>query len=147
MVPASLAMADDKGADLAVVVNKDTPLDNVDLATLAKIFKCEKVKASDSVRFAVAMRESGSPERAAALKQIYQMTDANYQKYFLQATFTGQVQAAPKKLGSVASLKQFVSNTPGAISYMRGSDLDDSVKVVKVDGKAPGEAGYGLKIN
>ena len=36
--------------------------------------------------------------------------------------------------------------SPGAITYLRASDVDPSVKVLKVDGKAPGEAGYPLKI-
>ena len=49
-------------------------------------------------------------------------------------------------LTGVAVAKQFVSVTPGAISYIRASDADDSVKVVKVDGHAPGEAGYALKL-
>jgi hypothetical protein len=39
-----------------------------------------------------------------------------------------------------------VSGTPGAIGYLRGSDVDDSVKILKVDGHAPGDAEYPLKI-
>ena len=74
------------------------------------------------------------------------MEEADYAKYFLQATFTGQVPAAPRTLSGAATAKQFVSVTPGVVGYVRGSDVDDSVKALKVDGKSPGEAGYALKV-
>jgi len=56
------------------------------------------------------------------------------------------VQSAPRAMNGSATAKQYVSVTPGAISYVRSSDTDDSVKVLKVDGKSPGEAGYPLKL-
>ncbi len=143
---AGAANAQDKNADLAIIVGKSSALDTVTTADLAKILKAEKAKGSDGVKFALSVREAGSPERAALLGTVYQMTEAEYTKFFLQATFTGAVQSAPKQVAGAAGAKQFVSGTPGGISCVRGSDADDSVKVVKVDGKLPGEDGYPLKI-
>jgi hypothetical protein len=142
----SAARAQDKNADLAIIVGKSSGLDSVTSAELTKIFKAEKAKGPDGVKFALSARETGSPERAALLGQVYQMTEAEFTKFFLQATFTGAVQSAPKQVAAAAGAKQFVSGTPGGISYVRGSDADDSVKMVKVDGKLPGEDGYPLKI-
>jgi ABC-type phosphate transport system substrate-binding protein len=135
-----------QSGDLAVIVNKNSPLNNVTSEELAKILRGEKAKDANGVRFVLTTREAGSPERAAALAQIYKMGEDDYSKYFLQATFTGQVQAAPRALSGAAVAKQFVSVTPGAISYVRSSDADDSVKILKVDGKSPGEAGYPVTI-
>jgi len=149
MILASLTSsvwAQDKAADLAIVVNSASSLDNVSSADLVKIFKAEKAKSADGTKFVLAVREAGSPERAAALKSIYGMSDSEYEKFFLQATFAGTVQSAPKALGSASSVKQFVAGSPGAICYMRGSDVDSSVKVLKVDGKSPGDADYPIKI-
>ena len=142
----SVARAQDKSADLAIIVGKSSPLENVTTAELAKILKAGKTKGSDGVKFALSMREPGSPERAVVISHLYQMTEAEYTKFFLQATFTGAVQSAPRVVSAAAGARQFVSGTPGAISYVRGSDADDSVKVLKVDGKLPGEDGYPLKI-
>lgn len=141
-----VAKAQDKSTDLAIVVNTSCTMENVTSAELAKIFKAEKAKNIDGAKYAIAMRDAGSAERNAALKGIYQMSDSEYEKFFLQATFAGTVQAAPKALGSAASVKSFVAAAPGGISYMRGSDVDSTVKVLKVDGKSPGDAGYPLKI-
>ncbi len=138
--------AQDKAADLAIIVGKNSALDSVTSEELAKIFRAEKAKSPDGIRFVVTTRETGSPERLAALASIYKMEEADYTKYFLQATFTGQVQAPPRTLSGANTTKQFVTVTPGAIGYLRGSDTDDSVKTLKVDGKSPGEAGYPLKL-
>jgi ABC-type phosphate transport system substrate-binding protein len=138
--------AQDKSGDLAIVVGKARALDSVTLAELTKIFRAEKPKGTDGVRFVILSRDPGSPERAAALADIYSASEDDYAKYFLQATFTGLVQSAPRVVTSPAAVLQFVAITPGAIGYLRASDVDDSVKVLKVDGHAPGEPDYALKI-
>jgi ABC-type phosphate transport system substrate-binding protein len=140
------ALAQDKAGDLAIVVAKNRGLDNVTSDELTKIFRAEKTKGADGLRFVLIAREPGSPERAAALAGIYKASEDDYAKYFLQATFTGLVASAPRPFSSPATLRQFVSGTPGAIGYLRGSDVDDSVKILKVDGHAPGDAEYPLKI-
>jgi hypothetical protein len=38
-----------------------------------------------------------------------------------------------------------ISNVPGAIGYVRVDEVDASVKVIRVDGLAPGDAGYKIK--
>jgi ABC-type phosphate transport system substrate-binding protein len=92
------------------------------------------------------MQDVGRPERDAALAGIYKMGEAEYGDYFVGQTFTGAVKSAPKSWPSAAAVKEYVAATPGAIGYVRASDADDSVKVLKVDGKAPGDADYSLKM-
>jgi hypothetical protein len=140
------ARAQDKAACLAVIVNKASKLDDVSPADLQKYFKAEKTKAPDGVKIVIVMADVGRPERDAALKSIYSMSEAEYNDYFVGQTFTGAVAAAPKSLPSPAAIKQYVAQTPGAIAYIRASDADDSVTVLKVGGKSPGDADYALKM-
>ena len=139
------AVAQDKADHLAIIVNKASGLENVTLADLQKYLKVEKTKDPSGAKLVVTQREPG-PERATLLRDVYKMTDGELSRYFLQATFTGTVAAAPKQIGPGAVAKKFVADTAGAISCVRASEADDSVKVLKVDGKAPGEAGYQLVI-
>ena len=46
----------------------------------------------------------------------------------------------------MGAVRQFLGKVPTGISYMRASEVDDSVKVIKIDGKFPGEADYRLKV-
>jgi hypothetical protein len=41
---------------------------------------------------------------------------------------------------------RFVFNVPGAIGYVRASEVDASVKTLRVDGRLPGDRGYGLEV-
>ena len=137
------AGAQSKAGHLAVIVGRNNALDSVTSAELQKIFRAEKTKGPDGVKFVIVMQDAGQPARAAALAGIYKLNEGDYNKHFLQAAFTGTVTAAPKAL-SAAAVKKFVAETPGAIGYVRADEADETVKVVKVDGHAPGEADYKL---
>jgi hypothetical protein len=39
-----------------------------------------------------------------------------------------------------------VVSTPGALGYLRLSDVDDSVKIVRVNGLLPEDDGYPLRL-
>ena len=143
LMAAFTAAADGAADHLAIIVSKSSPTDSLSGAELQKVFRAEKGKDSGGNKYIIVMQEAGQPARDAALRGIYKMTDSDYNKFFLQATFTGAVQAAPKAL-SAAAVKHFVAETPGAIGYVRADEVDDKVKVVKIDGHAPGEPDYKL---
>lgn len=141
----SLGLLDGRADDLAIIVNKAAKLEDVSYGDLQKYFKADKTKTPDGTKLVIVVQDVGRPERDAALAKIYKMSEAEYTDYWVSQTFTGAVAAAPKALPNAAAMKKYVSNTPGAIGFIRASDADDSVKVVKVDGKSPGEADYKLK--
>jgi ABC-type phosphate transport system substrate-binding protein len=132
--------------DLAIVVNKACNMDNISSADLAKVFKAEKLKNGDGVKYVLATQAAESAEKKCVLENIYKMSDSDYEKFFLQAVFAGSVAAPPKVVAGSSAVKAFISSAPGAICYMKASDADSSVKVLKVDGKAPGDADYPLKL-
>ena len=146
-VPASQSQAQSAtGQCVAFVVHKSSPLSNVSLDELRKICLMDKTVGPDGQKFKILMREPKQPERDAVLREIFRMSDAEYNRHFLQAVFTGAIQAAPKQIGSSAAVKSFVASTPGAVGYVRGDELDDTVKPLRVNGKLPGAADYPLKL-
>ncbi len=46
----------------------------------------------------------------------------------------------------VTLVLRVVFNVPGAIGYVRASEVDATVKTLRVDGHLPGEAGYRLEV-
>jgi hypothetical protein len=146
LLSVGMAAAENKSVDLAIVVNESSLLEDISSAELTKVFKMERTRSPGGFKYVIAVRGSGSPERNAALTGIYHMTDPDYKKFFLQATFAGTIQAAPKELTSASSVREFIASSPGAISYLRASETDASVKVLKVDGKSPGDPDYPIKI-
>jgi ABC-type phosphate transport system substrate-binding protein len=113
-------------------------------AELLKIFKGQQKQSEDGTRFVLTVRASGSAERAAFLEQVMHMSESEYQKYFLQAVFTGAAKAAPKVVSGIDALKACMDSNDGAIGYVKLSEVDDSFTVISIDGKKPGDAGYPL---
>jgi len=92
------------------------------------------------------MRDPGAPERDAILRSLYGLHEEGYRRGFLQAIFTGEASDGPKMLATPNGVLRFVFNVPGAIGYVRASEVDGSVKTLRVDGLLPGDAGYGLAV-
>jgi ABC-type phosphate transport system substrate-binding protein len=132
--------------DLAIIVNRSNPVDDLSYADLRKVFMAERRHWSNGRKVTIVMREPGQAERETVLRQIYRMSESDFNRYFLQVAFQGDVQSAPKLLSTAAGVRKFVFNVPGAIGYLRAEEADDSVKVIRVDGRAPNEPGYKLKL-
>jgi hypothetical protein len=132
-------------ADLAVVVNKSTTLATIPSADLRLMILGEKPKWPDGTKVTPVETPPDSPETALLLKSVFKMSDAVLKRYNMYATFTGKEIVPPKNLPSAAALKQFVARTPGAIGCILASEVDNTVKVLKVDGAGPGEPAYKLR--
>jgi ABC-type phosphate transport system substrate-binding protein len=135
----------DDTIELAVVVNKSNPLDTITTADLRSMILGEKSKWPDGKKVTAVETPPESRERALMLKDVCKMSEAVLKRYFMQAAFTGKDVAQPQDVASAAALKQFVGRTPGAVGFILASEADETVKVLKVDGMAPGEPGYKLR--
>jgi len=118
------------GDEVDVIVNKSNSIDALSLADAKKIFDGDKGSWPNGKRITVIMLSQGHPARDAVLRDIYKMGESDYGKYFMQAAFTGKVDAPPQDVSSDADVKQQVTGNPGAIGYVNASDVDASVKVV-----------------
>jgi phosphate transport system substrate-binding protein len=132
---------------LAIVVNRSNPVDNLPFSELRKIFLGERGHWQNGRRIAVLMMEQGSPERETVLRDIYRMNEARYNDHFLRGMFVEDVTMVPKTLDSPARVRRFVVQAPGAIGYLRASDADESVKVLRIDGHLPSDKDYRLQID
>lgn len=132
---------------LAIVVNRANPIDGMTSAELRKIFLGTRRHWPNGRRITVAMLDYEQPERKAVLRQIYRMDEDAYRAYFLKEVYRGEVFSAPKILASPLVMRKFIFNAPGAISYLRSSEVDESVKVLRIDGHLPDDKDYPLQID
>jgi ABC-type phosphate transport system substrate-binding protein len=132
---------------LAIVVNKSNPTSEISLAELRRVFRGQRSRWTNGRRVTLVMRDPGAPERDAVLRTLYGLHEEEYRRTFLQALFTGEASDAPKTLASNNGVVRFVYNVPGAIGYVRARDVDASVKMLRVDGRLPGDPGYRLEVS
>jgi ABC-type phosphate transport system substrate-binding protein len=116
--------------EVDVVVHKSNIIGPLSREEVRRIFVGEKSSWPGGKRITVLMLAPDQPEREVVLREVFKMSESDYTKYFLQAAFTGRVQAAPKDLPSAAQMKARLAANPNAIGYVKKEDLDDSVRVV-----------------
>src|SRR5208282_2409947 len=120
---------------MAVVVNKDTTVQNVTSAHLAKIFKGEVKKWPDGKPVMLVLHKSSIGE-AETLQHLSNMSEADVKAWI--ATHKDEI----RTVTSDAEVIDAVASTPGAIGFVEEHSITDRVTVVRVDGKLPMEAGY-----
>lgn len=131
---------------LAIIVNQSNSVENFSLDELRKIFLGERAHWPNGRRITLVMLDASQPERKVVLRDIYGMSEKDFNNHFIQGVFTGAVFVSPKTLATSADVRKFVFNVPGAIGYVRASDVDSSVKVLRVDGRLPEDKDYRFRL-
>ena len=131
------------GANLVLIVNKATAVINLSKNDLRTIYMGEKEKWPTGQKV-LPVALSSEPELKAFLKEVCDMSEADYKKYFIQANFTGKTVILPRMGSSAAAVKALVSSTPGAIGFIPAGDVDNSVGIVRYNGALPTDASYRL---
>jgi hypothetical protein len=95
-------------------------------------------------RIYLILLEAGSPERELMLRRVYRMTDVQLKQFWLAKLYRGEIAAFPRVVASSAAAKRLVAQAPNALAFIDAAAVDDTVKVLRVEGRRPGEPGYRL---
>jgi ABC-type phosphate transport system substrate-binding protein len=131
---------------LVIVVNRSNPINELSFDELRRIFLGTRSHWPNGRRITLVMREPGEPERKTVLHDVCGMNEDQLKNHFVHGLFTGEILVSPKILSSPVGVRKFIFNVPGAIGYLRVGDVDDSVKVVRIDELLPDDKGYKLRM-
>jgi hypothetical protein len=130
---------------VAIVVHPDTDVDNLTLAELREVFLADRLFWPDNSRIVLLVRAPTAYERTFVLNEIYQMTEAEFRRYWIGKIFRAEVASGPRVVLSTNMALGLVTAIPGSITFMLASDVTPDGKVVRIDGKLPDEEGYPLR--
>jgi hypothetical protein len=125
---------------VAVIVNKGNPTNALSLAELRRILLGERTYWKGSRKIILLLPTLGTPEREAALRLV-SMDESNYKQYWQDKTSGGEGRVAPTALASGFAVN-VVAETEDAIAAVPLADVKGSVKILRIDGAAPGEPAY-----
>jgi len=120
---------------MAVVVNKDSNVEALSSAHLARIFQLEDKKWRDGKDVVIVLHHDSAGEKIT-LQRLTRMSGSQLESFI--AAHRESVTA----VDSDADVIKAVETLPGAVGLIDVRSITDHVKVVKVDGKLPMENGY-----
>jgi ABC-type phosphate transport system substrate-binding protein len=139
------ASAYGQAQEIAVIVHPDVPVDNLTIAELRRILLGDREFWASGMRVALFLRAPVAHERDVAIKDVCQMTEAQFRQHWIAKVFRADTPSGPRIVYSGQMAIDQVSRTPGAITFVEASAVVKGVKVMKIDGKAPGQAGYRVR--
>ncbi|MFQ5901268.1 MAG: hypothetical protein ACE5IH_06905 [Thermodesulfobacteriota bacterium] len=128
---------------IAVIVNKSNSVNELTFNDLKRIFRMDRLYWNGD-KIYLLLREDGSREKKVLLNKVYRMTSKGLKKFWMSKMFKGEIDSYPKLVISSATMKVYISNAHNGIGIIIASEVDDTVKVLKIDGKLPEEPGYML---
>ncbi|MCI0364510.1 MAG: hypothetical protein L0219_11535 [Phycisphaerales bacterium] len=142
---AYLAAQRSNPADIAIVVHSDTPVTDLTIAEVRKLFLGEQQYWSAKLPVVLLIRAPAARERDVVLRLIYEMTEPQFKRYWIAKIFRAEAATAPKTVYSNDMAQELVAAVPGAIAFVNARDVKPGVKVLRVDGHKPGEPSYPLR--
>ena len=131
--------------NMAIVVHPSVTVDNVSARDLGRLLLGERRFWQDRLRVKLLVRAPKSTERDVYVKAVCQMTEPQFRQYWIGMVFRGRATSSPKVTYSNRMAYQLARAIPGALAILPIRDVGPGVKVLKVNGKRPGEAGYRLR--
>ncbi len=132
---------------LAVVVNKTNPTEGLSMAQLRRLLLGDMRNWPDKKKVALIAPDPQSATFKCMLSSIVRMTDVEYRRFIASAQFRGDEPIDLHSANSGAAAAQMIAGTAGGIAIVDASALPAiaaSVRVLRINGKQPGEAGYPL---
>jgi ABC-type phosphate transport system substrate-binding protein len=120
---------------MAVVVNKDNNVGTLTAAHLSRIFRSEIKKWPDGKAVILVLHKNSAGE-TETLERLNKMSDSEW-KTLIAAHNDSIVMA-----DSDADVLKIVQSTAGAVGLVDVRSVDNTINVVRVDGKLPMESGY-----
>ncbi|HEX4603369.1 MAG TPA: hypothetical protein VH724_05195 [Candidatus Angelobacter sp.] len=131
--------------DIAVVVNAANPVNELSLPELRKMLTGDRRFWKGNVQVKLVLREPGSRERDDVLSTLLKTNNKDFAELWRAKVFRGEAAEPPLALSSNLQAERYLLAAPGGIAFMIPKNLPPQLKILKLENKLPGEAGYALK--
>lgn len=131
--------------DVAVVVNSTVPVGEMSFTELRRVFLGERQFWSSSLRISLLLHAPAARERDVLLKTVYEMSEAQLRQHWIGKVFRAEAASAPQMFFSEEEIVQALATIPGSIAAIDAARLPRGLRVLKIDGRLPGEPGYRLR--
>jgi hypothetical protein len=133
-----------QGADsLAIVVAKDSPIQELSRFELKKLYLGANITNSSGQRIVPFNHPPNAPDRVLFEQRVLGMTPDEVARHWIDHRIRGGG-SAPKVISPAELLQKVVSRMPHSVAYVRVANVQADVRVIAIDGNMPGDGAYGL---
>jgi hypothetical protein len=128
--------------NMAVIISAGSKVSDVPLADLVKLCKGTQKGWADGKNFLLVIKNPEAPEMRVVVQKLFGDAGGD-----VKATIAklNELRVVVKIVASEEELLHIVETTPGAVGIIDVYSINSSVKVLRVDGKLPFDAGYALR--
>lgn len=135
---APLAAAD---AQIQVIVNPSASDSSITMRELARLFRGEVALLPGGERVRLVEH---SAARDTFYDRVVRMSGDQFRRHWIRVVFAGNAVIPPVGFETARDVVRFVATHRGAIAFVHGP-VDGSVRVLTIDGAAPGDPAYPLR--
>jgi len=131
--------------DVAIVVNDKNSATEISSSELISMLMGDRRFWTGKAPVQLVLRQPGNREFDLPISRLLKMSAAEYRQSWKTKVFRGEASSEPTYVPSSGMAAQFSRDLPGALTLVAAHDLPADAKVLKLDGKLPGEVGYPLR--
>ena len=124
---------------LVVVVSPDNPISDISQERLRRIYLGKVITFTGNIRIQLVESDCCID---FFYKTVLEKTIGQVRKLWLRNIFSGRDCLPPKPFRKSKDLLNQIKTTKGSIGFLPLNEIDDSVKVLSIDGKQPDDSGY-----
>lgn len=149
LMATALQQAAEPALAFAAVVHPSNAMREMRMRELTSLFGGANRQWPNRSAVVLVERDSASAPYHYLMAHLLNTTPGEYKRHLQSLEYNGEAPIAIKILNSDAAACQFVFNVPTAIAIVEINSLPSpacsQVQVLRIDGKLPGQEGYGLK--
>jgi len=134
---------------LVFVVARGRSETGVSSGDLRRIYLGQITRWKDGRRIALAVRPSTTRAGKIFFDRVVEVSEIDFSRRWLGILFRGDAMSAPRVVSGAEDLKRFLERAPDGLGFLLASEgdaRDPSIRVLTVDGSAPGAPGYPYRL-
>ena len=129
------------GFTAADLVAENSGIRKLSWSQIRGIYLGDSIKDAGGSRVIAINQLPNTPDRVAFDRKALNMSPDEVGRFWIDRRLRGHG-APPRSFAPPALLQRLIQKLPGAMTYVRLSQIIPGVRIVPIDDKKPGDAGY-----
>lgn len=133
-------------AEFAIIASPAVQADSVSADDLRRVFALEKRHWAGGPPVSVLLPGSGQPAREVLLRQVLHLDETQLRQSILGKIYRGEITFPPRVASSDLEALEWVAAARNLVAIVPADKTGGAnVRILRIDGKRPGDPGYPLK--